>query len=189
MSQGKNILLYSTLVFVGGYFLFTGLVEAKGFLAPILTSIILTLVVLPLSRKLEKVGIGRSITSFLSTFLIFLFSLGLMWLISFQLKSFMDDWPEIKETMKPKVEQLKSFVIEQTPLSREDLDVPGEDGEFSLMEAVPDKSGTALGIFSHTFSFLGNYLLVFIYIFFLLNYRSKFKKFIVLLFPDEKKKK
>src|SRR5690606_6708699 len=41
---------------------------------------------------------------------------------------------------------------------------------------------------SQTFSFLGTYLLVFIYVFFLLNYRDKFKRFIVLLFPDEKKK-
>ncbi len=187
MSQGKKILLFSTLLFVGGYFLFTGLVEAKGFLAPLLTGIILALVVLPLSRKMEKAGIGRVITSFLSTFLIFLFSLGLIWLISFQLKSFMDDWPEIKETMKPKVEQLKSFVLEQTPLTQEDMDVQGEDGEFSLMEAVPNKSGKALGFFSKAFGFLGNYLLVFIYVFFLLNYRDKFKNFIVLLFPDEKK--
>lgn len=188
MSQGKKILLYSTLVLVGGYFLFTGLVEAKGFLAPLLTGIILSLVVLPISRKMEKAGIGRAITSFLSTFLIFLFSLGLMWLISFQVKNFIDDWPEIKETMKPKVEQLKSFVIEQTPLSEEDTDVSGEDQEFSLIEAVPDKSGKAIGFFSQAFSFLGNYLLVFIYVFFLLNYREKFKSFIVLLFPDEKKK-
>ena len=188
MSQGKKILLYSTLVFVGGYFLFTGLVEAKGFLAPLLSGIILALVVLPLSRKMEKAGMGRAITSFLSTFLIFLFSLGLMWLISFQVKSFIDDWPEIKETMKPKVEQLRSFVMEQTPLSKEDLYVSGEDGESSFIGAVSDKSGKALGFFSQTFGFFGTYLLVFIYIFFLLNYRNKFKKFIVLLFPDEKKK-
>lgn len=187
MSQGKKILFYSTLVFVGGYFLFTGLVEAKGFLAPLLTGIILSLVVLPLSRKMEKVGIGRGITSLLSTFIIFLFSLGLMWLISFQLKSFIDDWPEIKETMKPKVEQLKSFVMEQTPLTKEDMDVSGEDEEFSWLGAVPDKSGKALGFFSQAFGFLGNYLLVFIYVFFLLNYREKFKNFIVMLFRDEKK--
>ncbi|MFN4763431.1 AI-2E family transporter [Gillisia sp. Q332] len=188
MSQGKRILLYSTLVFVGGYFLFTGLVEAKGFLAPLLTGVILALVVLPLSRKMEKAGMGRGITSLLSTFLIFLFSLGLIWLISFQVKSFIDDWPEIKETMKPKVEQLRSFVMEQTPLSKEDMDISGEDGEFSLIAAVSQKSEKALGFFSQTFGFFGTYLLVFIYTFFLLNYRNKFKRFIVLLFPDEKKK-
>ncbi|MFO7719470.1 MAG: AI-2E family transporter [Gillisia sp.] len=188
MSQGKRILLNSSLVFVGGYFLFTGLVEAKGFLAPLLTGIILALVVLPLSRKIEKIGMGRAITSFLSTFLIFLFSLGFMWLISFQVKSFIDDWPEIKETMKPKVDQLRSFVMEQTPLSKEDMDISGEEGEFSLIGAVSQKSEKALGFFSQTFGFFGNYLLVFIYIFFLLNYREKFKNFIVLLFPDEKKK-
>ena len=188
MSQGKKILLHSTLMFVGGYFLFTGLVEAKGFLAPLLTGIILALVVLPLSRKMERAGMGRGITSFLSTFLIFLFSLGFMWLISFQVKSFIDDWPEIQETMKPKVEQLRSFVMEQTPLTEEDLGISDEGEEFSFIGAVSDKSSKALGFFSQTIGFFGTYLLVFIYIFFLLNYRDKFKKFIVLLFPDEKKK-
>lgn len=188
MSQGKKIVLYSTLMFVGGYFLFTGLAEAKGFLAPLLTGIILALVVLPLSRKMERAGMGRGITSFLSTFLIFLLSLGFMWLISFQVKSFIDDWPEIRETMKPKVEQLRSFIIEQTPLNDEDLGISDEGEEFSLIGALSDKSAKALGFFSQTIGFFGTYLLVFIYIFFLLNYREKFKGFIVLLFPDEKKK-
>ena len=188
MSQSKKILFYSTLVFVGGFFLFTGLIEAKGFLAPLLLAIILSLVVLPISRKMEKAGMGRALTSFLSTFIIFLFSLGFMWLISFQLKSFIDDWPEIKETMKPKVEQLKSFLIEQTPLSNEDIEFSGEEGESSMMGKLSDNSTKALGFFSQAFGFLGTYLLVFIYIFFLLNYREKFKKFIVMLFPDGKKK-
>ncbi|CAM4294110.1 AI-2E family transporter [Gillisia limnaea] len=188
MSQGKKILFYSTLVFVGAYFLFTGLVEAKGFLAPLLTGIILSLVVLPISRKMEKIGIGRGITSFLSTFFIFLLSLAFMWLISFQAKSFVDDWPEIQETMKPKVEQLKSFVMEQTPLTKEDLKISEEGGESAIVGAVSNNKAKALGFFSQTFGFLGTYLLVFIYIFFLLNYRTKLKKFIVLLFADEKKK-
>ena len=146
------------------------------------------MVVLPLSRKMEKKGMGRGFTSFLSTFLIFLFSLGLMWLISFQVKGFIDDWPEIQETMKPKVEQLKSFVLEQTPLTEEDMEISGEGEDSSFIGAISNKSEKALGFFSQTFSFFGTYLLVFIYIFFLLNYRSKLKKFIVLLFPDEKKK-
>ena len=37
--------------------------------------------------------------------------------------------------------------------------------------------------------FLTVYILTFIYIFFILNYRSRFRKFLLRLFPDEKKKK
>lgn len=176
------------MLFVGVYFLITGLVESKIFLAPLLTAIILAILSLPLSRIMEKAGLGRGLASFITTFALFLFSLLFIWLLSFQVRSFIDDWPEIKETMKPKIEDFKTYVFEHTPLNENDLDTSGE-GEGIPFIGSPQKTGAmAFGFFSKTLGFLGTYLLVFIYIFFLLAYRSKFKKFIVLLFADERKK-
>ena len=122
MTKGKQILFYSTLSVVGIYFLFLGLHEAKGFLAPFLTAIILALVVLPLSKKLERNLMKRSYASLINTFLLFLLSLGFLALVSLQVRSFISDWPKIKETMAPKVEQLKDFVFDHTPLTKGDLE-------------------------------------------------------------------
>lgn len=224
ISKGKRILLFSTLVVVGLYFLFLGLVKASGFLAPLLTAIILALMVLPVSRKLEGMGLGKGTASFLNVFLLFLVSLGFLAVVSFQIQGFIDDWPKIKETMKPKIEQFQSFVFEHTPMEESDLEGSGFGSDASESssgsEGSPSQSGSeansssglgngsqssgsesgassgssasgqaksALGFLNTVVGFIGTYLLTFIYIFFLLNYRSRFKEFLMRLLPEKKK--
>ena len=188
MTQGKKILFTSTIVFVCFYFFIAGLVEAKSFLAPLLTAIILAVLSLPITRLIQKTGIGKGLASFLTTFLLFLFTLGFMWIISLQVRSFIQDWPEIKETMTPKIEEFKSFVFENTPLTENDLNSSIKGDGLPFIGSAQKTGAMAFGFFSKSLSFMGTYLLVFIYIFFLLAYRAKFKKFIVMLFPDEKKR-
>lgn len=184
MSKGKKILFYSTLIIVGFYFLFSGLAKAKGFMAPLITAFILALVVLPLSQKMESKGIKRTYSSLLNVFMLFLISVGFMALISFQMKSFVDDWSQIKNTMEPKVEQFKSFVFQRTPLTKEDF-----EKYYNSNKSGGDSSNQgeqAFTFFSSAIGFLGTFLLTLIYIFFILNYRHRFKIFLLRLFPDEK---
>jgi len=184
MTQGKKILLFFTLAILGTYFLFLGLLEARGFLIPVATAIILALLMLPVSTWMEKGFMNRVSASLLNTFILFLLSLGFMALISFQIKNFVDDWSQIKETMEPKVEQLKSFLFEHTPLQK-DLEQAGGTG--SLMGA-DSPSQQAKSFFGTAIGFFADYLLTFIYIFFLLNYRHRFREFLIRLFPEDQKK-
>jgi predicted PurR-regulated permease PerM len=183
---GKKILFYSVLGILGCYFLFLGLAKAKVFLAPFLTAVILALVVLPLCRKLERNGTKRAVSSLINTFFLFILSIGFVALLSLQMKSMVNDWPKIKETMKPKIEQLKTFVVHNTPISREKLEL---NKNSSLISPASGQGTQAVSFLSKIISFFGTYLLVFIYIFFLLNYRQRFKEFLVRLFPDEKREK
>ena len=205
MANGKQILYYSTLVVVFLFFLFLGLFKAKGFLIPFVTAIILALVILPLAQKLEGWKMNRGFSSFLSTFLLFLTALGFLALVSFQVQSFAGKWPEIKETMKPKVEQVKSFLFEHTSMQASDLQDSGRNLPFMQEKSSagnPKRQGTsqaksgdssitqkgqkALSFLIKTVGFIGSFLLVFIYIFFLLTYRKRFKEFLLRLFPKEK---
>lgn len=188
MSQGKKILFTSTIFFVCIYFFIAGVVEAKSFLAPLLTAIILAVLSLPLTRMIEKTGIGKGLAAFITTFLLLLCTLGFMWVISLQVRSFIEDWPEIKETMNPKLENFKTYVFEHTPITKEDLDNSMKGDGLPFLGSAQKTGAMAFGFFSSILSYMGTYLLVFIYIFFLLSYRAKFKNFIVLLFPEEKKK-
>lgn len=186
MVSGKRILYYSTLSVLLLYFLFAGLIETKPFLAPFTVALVLALLVYPLSRRMEKSFINRSWASLINTIMLFLVSLGFFALFSMQVKNLVDDWPKIKETMKPKVEKLKGFVFEHTPLSQKDLEESSEGGlsvPFLSTGSQPGKK--AATFFSKAMSFFGNYLLTFIYIFFMLNYRRHFRKFLLRLFPDE----
>lgn len=216
ISKGKKILIFSTFIIVGLYFLFLGLVKASGFLAPLLTAIILALIVLPLSHKMEKKGLKKGLSSFLNILFLFLLSLGFMVVVSFQVRSFVSDWPKIKETMKPKVEQLKSFVFEHSPMDKSDLQNSGSSNSGSSSSSSPGSDGSsqnsgvqgnsssglqtgsssagsgsvaqkALSFFQKALGFMGTFLLTFIYIFFLLNYRQRFKEFLLRLFPEKRK--
>lgn len=186
MTNGKKILFYSTLIIVATYFLFSGLVKAQALLVPLVTAVILALLMVPLSQKMERGFMNRGSASLLNTLILFLVSVGFMTLFSFQIKNLVDDWDEIKETMKPKVEELKSFVFEHTPLEKEDLDQAGE-GDMP-MDAGSGSGEKATSFLNAVIAFFADYLLTFIYIFFLLNYRKRFKEFLLRLFPDEKKK-
>lgn len=228
MTSGKKILFYSTLFIVSIYFLFLGLFEAKGFLIPLTTAVILALVILPMGQALERKGVKRGLSSFLSTFTLFLISLAFMVLVSFQIQSFVSKWPEIKETMSPKIEQAKTYIFQHTPLQKSDLQHSGRklpfmnenadkrntndqkeqtttgpvsDSSGADSSAQPSESGAtsqtgggsitsagqkAFNFFIKTVGFIGSFLLVFIYIFFLLTYRKRFKDFLLRLFPKEK---
>lgn len=188
MKKGAKILIFTTITVLLLYFSFKGLSNAKAFLAPFTTAMILSLVVFPLSRKMERAGMARSWASLLNTFLLLLISLGLMVLISFQIKSFVNDWPQIKNAMQPKVEQLKSFAFDHTPYTKEDLNQTKEGANLPFGDPG-NVAQKAYVFFSGFMGFLGTFLLVFIYIFFMLNYRARFRKFILKLFPDEKKQK
>lgn len=190
MTQGKKILFFTTISVLLLYFGISGLVQARTFLIPFTTAVILALLVLPLSQKMEKGFINRGWASFLNTILLLLVSWGFMALISFQVKNVVDDWPEIKQTMEPKIAQAKSFILEHTPINEEDLSSSGQSGSgISLPGGSQGAGQRAAGIFGSVLAFMGDYLLCFIYIFFLLNYRSRFRRFLLKLFPDSKRKK
>ncbi|APG59563.1 AI-2E family transporter [Christiangramia salexigens] len=175
-------LLTAAVVFT--YFLILGLFKAKGFLAPLLTAVILSLVVLPLSQRLEKL-MKRPLASLLNSLLLFVISIGLMALVSFQVRSLAKDWPKIKETMAPKVEQVKNFALEHTPLNQNDLK-EAKNESSSMLTSFSSTSNTITSFMGKLTGFTANYLLTFVYIFFLLNYRHIFKNFLLRIFPDDK---
>lgn len=180
MKGNKKILFYSVSIIIGIFFLVWGLVEAQSVLAPIITAIILALVILPVAKWMEK-HLKRGLSSLLSTLVLFIVSLGFAALISYQAKVFVDSWPEIKKTMKPKIDQWETFVTDNTFLGARDLPT-----SKSLMEGEAVKGMQVLSMFGRGSGYLGTYLLTFIYIFFILNYRHRFRKFLLRLFPDEK---
>lgn len=186
ISTGKKILYTGTMFIVGIYFLFLSLVEAQGFLAPLVMAIVLALLMIPLSNKLENLGIGRGVSSLLCTILLFIISLGIFALLSFQVKNFVGDWEEIQEKMKPKIEQAEKYLYEHTALNKQDFENYKEQNDLTTLGGDSSSGQKAFNFMKGVMGFLSNYLLVFIYIFFLLTYRKRFKRFFLKLAPDRK---
>ena len=186
-SRGKEIVKYGALIILATYFLILGLFEARSFLIPLATAVILALLMLPLSRKMESSFMNRISSSLLNTFILFLVSVGFAALISMQVKTVIDDWDEIKSTMEPKIEQFQDFLFEHTPLEEEDLNQSNEGINLPMMDEGSNPGQQAASFFNSAVKFFGDFLLTFIYIFFLLNYRTRFKDFLLMLFPDPRK--
>lgn len=182
MEGNKRILLYSASVITGIFFLVWGISEAQSVLAPLITAIILALLILPVAKWMEK-RLKRGFSSILSTLILFFVSLGFVLLFSYQTKVFVDSWPEIETTMEPKIEEWKSFVTENTFFNEEDLPVVSG---LPILGVGPGMGTRLVNIFGRGTGFLGTYLLTFVYIFFLLSYRQRFRIFLLRLFSDEK---
>lgn len=180
MTFGKRILFTGTAFIVGFYFLIAGLVKVKPFLAPLLTAVILALLMLPVARKLESWKVNRIVSSLINTFLLFLVSVGFVALISIQIQSFVSDWDKAKQKIVPQIENFEKYIYEKTPLSKEDI-------KKQQSEATGGMGKQVMSFINGLYSFTGDYLLTFIYVFFLLNYRHKFREFFVKLFSRENK--
>ncbi len=180
MTFGKRILFTGTLFIVGIYFLIAGLVWAKPFFAPLFTAVILALLMLPVARKLESWKINRIFSSLINTFLLFLVSVGFVALISIQIQSFMADWDKAKQKIMPQIEKVEEYIYEKTPISKDDITKQHN-------EAAGNMGKQAMNFINGLYSFAGDYLLTFIYVFFLLNYRHKFRMFFIKLFKSENK--
>ncbi|MHA6280542.1 AI-2E family transporter [Salinimicrobium sp. CAU 1759] len=187
-SKGKQILIFGTLSILAVYFLFNGLLHARGFLIPLVTAFILALLMMPLARRMEKSFLNRSVSSLISTLIVLLVSIGFLALVSMQVKRVVDDWQQIKETMQPKIENVKLFLLEHTPLDPADLEQSDQGSSIPFMGKNSNTGQKAATFLNSAFRFFGDYLLTFIYIFFILNYRNRFKEFILKLFPDSRRK-
>lgn len=206
----KQIVVYTTLTITGLYLFFLGAYKAQSFLIPLVIAIILSMVMLPVSKKLEQWKFSRGWAVFISDLLIIVFLAGMGFLLGLQIKSVAEDWPEYKQKLMPKLEQADSFIKEKTGISfqkkfeeklnqsegssqnasesgtQKNSQNEGTQKESPNSGKIPSGIGQAI---SATFGVLGNALLVFVYIFFFMYYREKFSNSILMFFKEGDRKK
>ncbi|MFP4091535.1 MAG: AI-2E family transporter [Cyclobacteriaceae bacterium] len=218
--KAKSILIYTVLIILGLTLLFWGLVQARSFLLPLSVAALLSMIILPVCRWFEKKGINRGWASLFSDLIIILFFVGLASILAAQFDSLEEDWPQIKDQIKPKFTQIQEFVAQKTGLSIEDQQkqftgsIPGlgsdnqsqqdttqnrqdqqnAQGQKEQAQQQNQASGGEIGsivssassFVSKIFSILGTMLLIFVYIFFFLLYRRKFKLSILKMVAKER---
>ncbi|MAZ73367.1 MAG: AI-2E family transporter [Flavobacteriaceae bacterium] len=188
MSTSRSTLLYTGAALIAFLVLTVyGLVYAKSFLAPLTVALILTLLLIPVTRKLERWNLNKNLAALVSTIVLLLVSVGFFLLVIVQMNNVVDKWETIKDTMQPKIESATNFLIDNTPVTEEKI--KGFKTKFRTFEIIGSSKnrGSAFTYLTKIVGFFGTYLLVFIYVFFLLRFRSKFKKFILKFFKENKK--
>jgi len=189
-TRTQNTLLYAGVSIIALYFLFLGLAKASGFFIPLVLGMLLALLLIPVASRLERWGVGRGWAAFFSAMLVILFLAGLVWLLSIQVNRFVEDWPKIKEQLTPKITKVEQYIADQFGLSPREQEVKLKE-QLPLVKPETGKGsnssdGGAQSIVQQVVGGVGATLLTFVYIFFFLLYRNKFKKSILKFFRSEK---
>lgn len=212
--KSKEILLSLTLLVVGTYFFIVGVIEAAGFLKPLAIAVLLTLICIPLCRKLERWKLARGFSALVSVILSLLVFISFFIIISAQLANISERWPEIKRKMQPRLEEVQQAIVKKTGLNfQEEFQMlyPSSDQESSASESKKDKQPTSsdsqasssesspkklvtdaseeIGmIVMNFFNFMSSAVLTLVYLFFLLLYRNKVKRSVLKFFTKANRK-
>lgn len=168
LQRSVYLLLFFFLAFGGLYF-------ARGFLIPITLAAVLAMLFMGISNYLERKNINRALSSLLSV-LLFIIIVAIIFLgLSLQLNNFMENMDQMKERVMDMANAVMQWINEKLGLSyNEQKEMIKEQSKGSSLP------GTLMTVGINT-------ILVLVYMFLLLYYRSHIKKFILKLVPKKDK--
>lgn len=185
MAVMKNLhpLVKFNMVLFLFFLVFGGMYFASGFLIPLVFAGILAMLMTPLSAKLEAIGINKALSAFICIVTLVLFFVGVGFLLSTQVTSFAENLPQIEQQVNKQLNSIQSFVQETFGVSPERQQQVFEDSS----SGSGGISSMVVGFFSSFTGMMATSLLVLVYMFLLLFYRSRFPKFIMKLVDKDEK--
>jgi predicted PurR-regulated permease PerM len=164
-------------LFVLGLVLFSG----SGVITPILLAFFLSIVFMPIHRKLMNRKVPEVLSISICILLLFVFLGLIIWFFSAQVGKLVSDFPQLEKNVMTHLNALSHWVNEKTDFSTErQLSILREQSSKILNNAGSMLGGAATSLTS-VFVLLG---LVPIYIFLILFYKNLLLRFIFLWFPS-----
>lgn len=159
------------------------LTAAQEFIVPLLIGILLAFLLYPIASFFEKKGTPRILANLISIIFGIAVIAGAFYFIYTQLRTFAEDFPELREQAADNVKTIEQSIKESLPISgelengwlRTFISRAFNFGDEFFQEAFTTTASTATKIG-----------LMPIYVFFLLYYRNKFFEFILQLTPADK---
>lgn len=115
--KSNSFLVKFSLLVLATFFLIKGAVQAEAFLVPLTFAVMLTLILIPLARKLEKIGLSHFWATFVSVLLSVLAYLAFFFVIALQIGSVSERWPEMEKQFKPKISEAIEMMEEKTGMN------------------------------------------------------------------------
>jgi predicted PurR-regulated permease PerM len=177
LRQSVYTLLFLLLSFGGLYF-------AKEFLVPVTLAAIFSMLFIRLCNWFETKHIGRGFASFLCIALFFIAIATVILLLSWQLSSLSENVDGMKDRLLDMFNKLRNWVNETVGISwRQQEEMIKEQSKNGGASA----GAMALSFAGGAFSVLVNAVLVTVYMYLFLYYRSHIKKFILKLVQRHQK--
>jgi predicted PurR-regulated permease PerM len=171
ISKSVQLLLLLFLVFAGLYY-------ARAFLIPIAFAGILSMLLLPLSRRLEGRGLSRGLAATICLLIFLLSVAGIISLLVWQITDLAKDFSQVEQKLTAALDQLKQFINAK-------LGITEAQQEKVIKEQQQSQKGAAGQALAAFFGMLVDIILVLVYTFLFLFFRSHLKTFILKLTPSE----
>lgn len=177
LSKTIQVLFFLFLVFAGLYY-------AQAFLIPVAFAGLLSMLFLPLSRWLERKGLGRGLAILACILLIVAVIAGVVALVSWQVGDLASDVNNMEQRVQQMVTSVRQFISNNLGISREQQD---QMIKSSQQGGGGGASSMITGFAGSIMSILVDLLLVMVYIFLFMYFRSHLRKFVLKLVPPSEK--
>ncbi|KAA9345882.1 AI-2E family transporter [Adhaeribacter soli] len=182
----KSISLYRlNAILLLGILFVAALYYGRTFFIPLGFAIVISMLLLPVSLKLEQWGINRFWSTMLCLLIILLFMAGFVFLIAAQAASFSEDMPQIQQRLQELMDQVQRWIEQQSGVA------PHRQLAF-VKKQIAAFSQSANRFFTSvvqgTLGIITAFVLVLLYVFFLLWKREKYKTFILQIVKPENQK-
>ncbi len=152
-------------------------------LVPMVWALLLTLMVLPIAKWLERRIKYRALTAILTISIFVIIVGGVFFLFSTQALRLRGDGPLIEKKLSESMNDLREFVDSNLGVPFEQQPEVLKDRLSSASESVFQKVGNTV---QSTLTGLGLMVIVPIYMFFFITYRDRFSRFVVMLVERRK---
>ncbi|SDK84972.1 Predicted PurR-regulated permease PerM [Catalinimonas alkaloidigena] len=176
----KDLLFRATLVLAFFFVLFVCLARAQGFLKPVAFAAIFAMLLQPVCRWLEQ-RMSRTWASLLSVLLFVLVFGGLLALLSGQMADFAERLQQVGGQFTEMLDKYQKVVAEKFGISPEEQKKLLESGDSAMSGLKSMAQGFVMGLFGT----MADLFLTLVYMFLFLMYRTKFRRFIQKLTPDD----
>src|SRR5215204_1617641 len=177
LTRTTKVLFLFFLVICGLYF-------GRPFLIPVAFAGILAMLFLPLSRRMEKRGINKALAAIICILILLGFFAGIGALLAWQISDLAADVTQMEKRITDAIGQLRSTISNTFGISPEKQQEILKKQQSSGGGGIPN---AVTGFMSSLMRVLTNALIVLIYIFLFLFYRSHVKKFIMKLVPADER--
>jgi predicted PurR-regulated permease PerM len=160
------------------FLLFGGLFFAAEFLIPLSFGGIIATLILPYCRRIESKGVHRGVSAALCILILLTIIGGLVLIFAWQLSDLAKDFSQMQHHLSGLRDKIESYISNTVGISRQK--------QTEIIDKQQDATTSQMAGVITTLMGLGvDFILVTVYTFLFVFYRSRLKKFILMLVPAE----
>lgn len=157
----------------------------KSILAPLAIACILAMLFVAPSTWMEKKGLPRWASALLAILFLMLCIVGIGFLLSWQLQNFAEQTSTLKQNLSQMLTTIQHWIQDRLDINRAEQQAIAEE----QMKGEPGGDSTVKQVASGTLGLAVDFILVLVYTYLLLFYRSRLKNFLLTITPSEEQGK